>query len=168
MEQVKNQRGFTLIEILVAVSLVALIITAAASLFFYSLRNEEKTRAILEVKQVGDNSLEMMANKIRRAKEITSAICDPSPLPSSSLVIVNNDETTSTFSCSSGRIKLNDDFLTSADLTVDCDSFQFTCFADEGGGPEVVEIDFTLDKISADPLRSFSLDFKTNVSLRTF
>lgn len=162
MEQLK--KGFTLIEILVVVAIVGIVAVTATGLFTYSLRSNQKTRAILEVKQVGDSAMAVMANKIRGAGEIVSPVCPFTKSPTVKITDADGDEVI--FSLEGSKIKQeiagSVSHLTSAGLTIG--PLEFSCFE---GIPEVVEISFTLKKGSAgDPIHHVSLDFMTSISLR--
>jgi len=162
----RRRRGFTLIEILIAVSIVGIVTVTATGLFTYSLRSNQKTRAILEVKQVGDSAISTMANKIRGAQEIISPACVSTPSEEIYIDIIDADGNGVTFSLEDldlDRIKMGDRYLTSEDLEVTACAFK--CFE---GSPEVVEISFTLGKNIDDPLQGFELDFMTSVSLRSY
>lgn len=158
--------GFSLIEILVTVALVGIVTVTATGLFTYSLRSNQKTRSILEVKQVGDNAISIMANKIRQA-DLEPNICEVSPTAADEITVVNDDVAT-VFVCSTGGITSNGNNLIGTDLKID-NADCFICYADDLGGPAVVEISFTLAKRSGtNPQSDVSLDFMTSVSLRNY
>ena len=167
MERLKViSAGFSLIEILVTVILMGIVAVTATGLFTYALRSNQKTRAILEAKQVGDNAIVAMANKIRQA-DTEPAICGSTT--SSNTITIVIDDVSTTFTCSEGSgITLNGNNLIGigTDLKIN-NAGCFICYADSLGGPAVVEISFTLTKGSGDnPQRDVSLDFMTSVSLR--
>lgn len=161
---ISNHSGFTLIEILVVMVLVAIVITTAGGLFTYSIRMDQKTRTILDVKQIGDNAMSIMVSKIRTAQEINSPPCDVFPSSADEINFRDNDGNDVVLSLDSDRIILDGDYLTGTDVFVE--SLEFSCFE---GNQEVIEIDFTLVKGPGDdPQRDVSLDFMTSVSLRNY
>ena len=154
--------GFSLIEILVATSLVAILMAGANQVLFSFLKSEQKARSTIEVKEVGDNALAVMANEIRNAEEITL------PCGNSIVFIPKEDlETTVTFSCVEGEgggIMWNGGNLTGPNLVVT--NCSFSCASGKYGS---VGISFTLEKTSDDPVRKANpVSFNTQVMLRNW
>ncbi len=168
MSKNKNkQRGFTFVEMLVSVSLVAVVIVSATQLFTRILRVNRKARAIIQTKQTGDQALRIMADKIRNASQITST-CEAGGSSSNSLDFQHQDgEATVNYSleCDSGLILTQDSEpknLIGADVTLDCGTALFNCTASQFG-PQIVAISFSLSK-DDNP----ALNFSTTVSLRNY
>jgi len=152
-----KHQGFTFIELLVTVTIAATVITVASRIFFSSLKGDEKTRAILEVKQVGNQALNLIVQELRAAQ---AAECE-----ADSITITDLDGEETTFSCnySSGRLVQDGERnLTGADLEISSCQFSFL-----EGDPETVEISFTLSKRSS-IWQSYSLDFRTTVLMRNY
>lgn len=159
----KNNKGFTLVEILVVTALVGVVVATSTQLFARILRANEKARAILEVKQEGDNALATLVYDIRNADEIVEDSC------TSTDIELNNDDViaNTVYDCFNNRIRVTVDtetnYLTSADLITTCESL-FTCYSDLSGNPDIVEINFNLAKDEDDD----GLNFSTTVSLRSY
>lgn len=159
----KGRTGFTLIEILVVTALVSVVAATATQIFSQILRSNQKARAILEVKQVGDNALTVIANKIRNAKTISS-VCD---VPASNTItIIDSNNTEIDIVCSSAGIALGSESLIGADLTLTNYNSCFRCYSYEGS-PELVEVGFTLSK-TGEAFEDSELNFSTTVSLRNY
>ena len=67
----KNKNGFTLIEVLVAVSVFSLVIVIALGLFTNIIRSQRKSVALQNVQENGRYLIDFMAKEIRMS-EITS------------------------------------------------------------------------------------------------
>lgn len=62
-----GSQGFTLVELLVAIGLSVMLITAAAGLFFSTLRSDSKKNFVSELKDNGDYALSQMEFLLRNA-----------------------------------------------------------------------------------------------------
>jgi prepilin-type N-terminal cleavage/methylation domain-containing protein len=127
-----KKNGFTLIEILVSVTILSIVSTVIASILFLSLRSDDKTRATKEVKQNGDAVISVIKQFVRSANSISCL--------SDQIETTNPNGESSLFSCNEGKIASN-----SADLTnnlVECSDFSVICSSVTGG--QLVEISFSL------------------------
>lgn len=79
-------KGFTLVEMLVVVTVLSLLGVLILTIFTRSLRGSNKSQVISQIKQNGQAVLEMMDKNIRGADNV---VCVSSPLPTS-LVVVKN------------------------------------------------------------------------------
>ncbi|HUW21034.1 MAG TPA: prepilin-type N-terminal cleavage/methylation domain-containing protein, partial [Candidatus Bathyarchaeia archaeon] len=168
MELIKIKKGFTLIEMLVVTGLITLVITSAAQIFAMVLRNNQKTRAIIETKQTGDSALSVLANKIRSARQVTST-CTSSTSPA--ITIEDSNGVSVQISCSSTGITLGSNTLidTTADnLAIISPLTCFTCYPGGNIAPSIVAISFTLQKNGGNPVTGAELTFSTSVSLRNY
>lgn len=172
-----STRGFTLIEILIAISLVGLIGSVASTTLFNIFQGVSKTEIIKEIKQNGDSALSVMERSIRSAADITST-CDG--LPSNTLVVRDVRGNAATFSCvfnqgsakiaSASGTPLTTSFLTGDLVTLGTacpGSLVFTCSAPPNN-PKVVTIQFSLTQksVGASIRDTASSLFKTTISLR--
>lgn len=94
-----SKEGFTLIEILVVVSLVAIVGLILTNSLVQTLRGEGKTKIINQVKQNGQVVLDKLTNEIRQAKGV---ICintntDNTGNPNDTIVILNQDNSYTRF-----------------------------------------------------------------------
>lgn len=159
----EHWRGFTLIEMLVAVAILGTVGLVSSRIFFTALRGASKSDVIREVKQNGDYALTVMERMIRNAVDITS-VC---PTIANSLTIKNLDGNSTTFSLAGGQISSNSASLTNNKVIVS--GLSFTCLRTTGK-PDVINISFSVAQTGAGagPEEISSLNFQTTVSLRTY
>jgi prepilin-type N-terminal cleavage/methylation domain-containing protein len=63
----RNQLGFTLIEVLIAITLSVILVAAASGLFFTTLRSDSKKNYLTGLKDNGDYALSQMEFLLRNA-----------------------------------------------------------------------------------------------------
>ena len=144
-----TQNGFSLLEMLIAVAIVALVSVVFSQVFITTLRTNTQTEIVKEVKQSGDVSMQTMVRMIQNAKTVTC----PS---SQSLSLVNPDGNTTVFRCNAAGTTMRlasvsgslTEYLTSDSVTLGgavCtgSSIQFTCTVTPGL-PTTVVISFSL------------------------
>ncbi len=164
--------GYTLVELLVVLGLMALISVAATNALYSLLSGTAKSQNLLEVKQNGDYAVSVMQVKIRNALDAyqtLDSLCGGSP--TDSITIDNQDGNTTTFACSSRQITQQNEGgpisnLTSSSVQVTPTSCAaiFTCTSDTG--PRRITINFTLAQTGG-PIKEGSTQvFKTIVALR--
>lgn len=174
----KKNLGFTLVEILVATGVLAIISMVVTQILFSTTRSNNKTEILKEVKQSGDFAIDYMTRMIRSSQTITSNCANPAVI-TNDLTILNKDGLTTTFSCLSdaGNLRLastsatSTSYLSSNNLTVSqtagiC-SLRFSCKT-VGGVPRIVSINFGLEQKSTSPDQSekAKVNFGTSVTLR--
>jgi prepilin-type N-terminal cleavage/methylation domain-containing protein len=91
-------RGFTLLETLVAVSAIATVGILIAQVFFTTTRSNTKTELMKEVKQNGDYALELMTRMIQNSIAINSA-CTSAGTVLDTIDIKNADGNSTQFGC---------------------------------------------------------------------
>lgn len=156
-------RGFTLIEILVVVTVFVIIAILAANMFFSIFKGSSKTRVLAEVKQNGNYALGVMERMIRNARSIEN-------YGGNYIKIRNPDDSTTTFRCGDSNITLDGASLISDKVKVKTCSGVFNVASGETGvKPDVVTINFTL--VQAEGNRgeeTAQASFKTSVTLRNY
>jgi prepilin-type N-terminal cleavage/methylation domain-containing protein len=158
------KKGFTLIEQLVAVGVLALVLIAGSNLFFSVIKSKRKVESLTSLKQTGEFSLKIMSNMLKNATEIVSA-CDEAD--TTAIEFKNPDGNTTEFVCDidGHKISSNSAILVS-DYVTDC---SFNCDDAGAGKPPVVAISFTLEKgTESDILSYYKQTFSTTVSLRKY
>ncbi|MCH7951467.1 type II secretion system protein [Patescibacteria group bacterium] len=160
-----REDGYTLIEVLVVITLVALIAITATRLLFTSLAGAGKASALAVVKQNGDHAIGVVERAIRDARV---ADC-PAP---SSLILTDGNGVDTTYSIVSGRVASTiavNVFLTSDRIVAE----SFSCVLTPGssGSPDVVFVSFQLrlGDPSADRPSEVAVErFETRTTLRTY
>jgi len=165
----KLKSGFTLIETLVVIGILAIIVVVGSSSFFSILKGSTKTKTATLVKQNGDYAMNVMTRMIRNAKGIVGFV--PENYPGPEITIDNPDGETTIFLCDSnddGSLASNSASLMSSQVKVsDCSSVFNIQYDEEGLEPDVVTIDFTLSTGDLGrPEEEASMRFKTTVILR--
>jgi prepilin-type N-terminal cleavage/methylation domain-containing protein len=155
---VNRKSGFTLIEMLVVISLVVIIALIAGNIFFTTVRSSTKTRLSTDLKQKGNYALTLMERMIRQASEINDCQTDE-------IEITYLDEQTTTFSCSGGEIASNSaNLAVLTDGVADCSSF-----IDCSNLPEVaISFSLTRGPELGLPFQKSTLDFQTKVTVRNY
>ena len=155
----KKTSGFTMIEILIFISILIVILGISFSFILITFGNASKSEALKEVKQNGNFALSSMEKFIISAKEVECSV------DRQSLDVTMLDGTYTTFSCTSGKIASDSAVLTNDKVNIsDC---SFVCTI-EPGLPAQVEINFTLSTVGS-LLRAnenSSLNFNTKLVVR--
>ena len=177
LSAISYHSGFTLIEILVAVSIISLVFVSATQIFAFTLRSNQKARAIMDTKQTGDNALAIVSNAIRTASAITS---DCATVPAASINLTATNGNLITFTCLATNFTMttiNKDLTTESSILIDGSADNlvitepnncFTCYETSGSTPPIVQISYTLQKAGANPASGIQLFFSTSVSLRNY
>lgn len=173
-EERKIQGGFTLIEILVVVGLLAIIAVIGSSMFFTTLRSSGKSKTLTRVKQNGDYALSTIERLIRDSEEVITnsdgSLCEAGM---NKIKTKRLDGSEVEFTCEeegtvNGLIASNSARLTSNEVKLD--NCSFDCSSQGEFYPQIVSIDFTLSQ-AAETTRleeQASVNFKTTVNTRNF
>jgi len=166
--------GFTLVEVMIVITLSALLMLAASSVFLTLLAGRAKTANDQQLKNEGTQALNQMEFIIRNSIKMLPTVSDPtvtcreSP-PTSELVVQSVDGGITRFyqqadQNDGGKLKIASNsavFLTSGNVTL-TDGPHFTCIDNQGKGNRFVTIDFTLTK------NSKSQEFTDSVNVRNY
>lgn len=185
----KNESGFTLLESLVAIGVVATVGILITQVFFATTRSNTKTELLKNVKQNGEYSIDLMTRLIRNSHEVVPADCSSTGLTQKYIDIKNPDGNITQFGClyyndavnpavtriasvsatagSTAYISSSDVTLGGASCADAANSLQFTCtsYPDE---PSIVTIQFRFSHrgVPVDQFEKGSILFKTSVSPR--
>ena len=161
----KLKFGFTLIEILVAIGILAIIAVVGSNMFLTILKSTTKTKVLTEVKQEGDFALQVMERMIRNAQKITSDCSEGM----TSITIKNPDNEETIFACEADKISSNSASLTSDQVVpVAC---RFDCLiGQEDVMPDQVTIGFSLEQAGTGVRQEekATVNFETTVTLRNY
>lgn len=175
MKQKSRQEGFTIIEILVSVALLAVIGLMMNVILLNSMRAILKSQSVKEVKQTGDFAMSTILQRLRNATAITPCVAG-----AGNVIIQNPDGSSTTFSVveqppGSGVRKILADtngsiqaMTTSNDVTVNTmNSLLFSCNSSTGK----VSVSFTLDHVHTENLpfeERASIPYTSTVILRNW
>lgn len=168
--------GFTLVELLVVITLVGLIGAIISQSFILGIRSQSKSEIVKEVKQNGDYALSVIDEMVRNATDIT-LFCNTS---TDQLSIVNQDGGTTTFDCSSDKeiASISGAAPTPFPITNDrvivtnC-NFRIVC-PTPPLSPKYVFISFTVKQAAVPnqptplPENRASIEYQTTISLRNY
>lgn len=171
--------GFTLLELVVSVAIVAIISVVLSQVFLVTLRTNAKTEISKDLKQNGDLALESMVRMIQKARRVTSP-CAGTGTVSQSLTIINDDGGQTTYECvlDGGSTRLastsaqRTEYLTSTNVTMggsQCSSSSFSILCAGGAGvPASVTIVFQLSSsgISDAAFEQANESFQTTATVR--
>ncbi|MEK7571380.1 MAG: prepilin-type N-terminal cleavage/methylation domain-containing protein [Patescibacteria group bacterium] len=172
MKENKISSGFTLVEVLVAISIIAIIGVLIISVLTLSLRGSNKAEVSSVVKQQGNTVLTQIARKLRYAKTLDNpASCVPSTTVAS-LTITDVSNTQTTYACTSGSITvLSANGVPLIDTNaVAMSNCSFVCSQQTLLDPPTVRIQFLLTAKSTSQLAETqsSLPFQTSITLRNY
>lgn len=165
--QVQSSNGFSLIEILVVLSIFVVIAVIANQVFFSTLRGGSKSEATTLVKQEGNYALSVIERGLQSAQSVTSVCNDPG-VSLSSIGYLDSTGASASFSCQTGYVASGSANLrlTTDKVTLVANSCKFYCFKE--GGVATVSAQFTLKRAGTglSPREQTQLEFKTRILLR--
>ncbi len=166
--QFSKTSGFTLIEILTAVSILAVIGTITVSVLTITLRTTKKSDLMELARQDSDTALTQMVKNIRFAQSLDSPnTCVPSQTVNSITFTSVTTHLQTTYDCANGTINANGKslFNTTALQVTSC---SFVCAQPTLKDPPTITIQYTLKPASAGLFSetNFSLPFQSSVTLR--
>lgn len=167
-----KQKGFTLVETMITITLLAVAVVLGNRLFFSVLKGTNKSDQLTLVKQNGDYALSVMSRMIRNARLIENCTSD-------TIEIENPDEaanpantwTKFIFDSSNKYIASESSSLLGAnaritDTGVELTAGSFTCTLGSNDEPSQVTINFTLEAPGLRPEEKASANFQTTVEMR--
>lgn len=171
--------GFTLLELVVSIGIVAVVAVVLSQVFLVTLRTNSKTEIAKDMKQNGDLALESMVRMIQKAKQVTST-CAASGTTAQSVTILNPDDGETTYECvldgETTRLASTSaqgtEYLTASNVTMGgaaCSdsTLSLTCFGGTGL-PSSITISFELSQtgLTAQSFEQSSESFQTTATMR--
>lgn len=181
-KQNQKSAGFSLIEILVVIGVLAIAVVIGTNLFFTTFRSSTKTKTLTMVKQNGDYALSVMERLIRDSEEVIANTETPSKtceLGMNKIKVKRIDGSEIEFECLDEGIATGYIASTSAvrrarliSEEVKLDSCSFDCSQKDLNpfNPQSVVINFTLSQ-AGEVVRfeeQASVDFQTAVTTRNY
>lgn len=156
-----NKYAFTLLEIVVVITIMGVIGLVSTTLFFRNIRSTNRSDSTSEASQNAQVVLQVVDRFVRNARKVTSTC----PTTSSSISLLASDDLEVTFSLTNNRVASNGAFLTSPSVTVE--NLQFVCERTDGIADNItVSFDITSNTTAGDALTTESFVQTTN--LRNF
>ncbi len=187
VKYIYRQKGFTLLEVIIVLSIFTIIVPAMFTMYFASLRAQRKVLVLRDAKRNGDNALTAMENLLKQnavsihndsPPTAANQVCTSS-VPSASdteLFFKDKDGSWFSFTQSEGKIASNSAMLgnaTSTNLTnlkSIVSSFDLRCMFVSETSPPLVSISFRVDQFgpTGRPEDVTSLSYQTKVKLRSY
>lgn len=161
---VKN--GFSLIELIIVVGLIAILMLALSSSMLMSVITSNRIRTTTKTKQAGNYALDQIQALIRNSKDIT--VCN-----ATTVTVINQDGTTATIELNGTRLTSNPNiYLTPIGTTTSLAAPLFTCLptdtvATTENKTNLIKVSFDLrDSADSKPTENPRLHFETSINLR--
>lgn len=165
----RARQGFTLMEILISVGILAIVGTLIAQVVFTTTHVNKKTEILTDIKQDGNFALDVISRMVRSAKSID--VCGGGELQ-----ITNPDNNVTILKCDAGRIASESSMPTvylsggnvtlsqSGESTCTDSSLAFSCTP----AKNQVTITFTLGQlgVAGSAYESGSASFQSTISMR--
>ena len=174
---VKN-RGFTLVEVAIVLTIISILLPAGFALFIANLRAQTKILTLQEVKRNGDLALDTMETLIKaKATRIENssgaAVCTTAGSSySGDLYFIDDDGESFTFYWENDRIaseSASTTYLTTDDVVV-YNNFTIECKRESTFTPPLISVFFQVDQalVTDRPEESASLVYQTKIRLRNY
>lgn len=171
-------KGFTLIELMVVVTLIAIIGLITSQMFILNVRSQSKSEIQQEVKQSGDYAISVIESMVRNAVDIEKGSCNQN---TDQIAITNQDGFSTQFLCDDGnkRIASVSSFpdplptvsvpLLSEKVVVSQCSFRVVC-PTPPLSPKYVFINFSVSQENPDAGVNASalLEYQTTIAVRNY
>lgn len=155
--------GFSLIEILVVISIFAVIGILSTRALFQTLRSARKSDSLVRVRENVNYALGIIERQVRNAESINCTSVTPQNLP-----YVSGDGVSTFFNCTigaGGRIASGSAVLTSNDITIT--GCTFTC-TQAVNNPPSVNISITAEDNTSTGPEKGSVTSQTEILLRNY
>lgn len=168
------QQGFTFIELMVVITLSALLILSATGMLINTLLSDGRVSSVQVVKENGDYAIGQMEFLLRNAIELqpnAGGVSCGSGMDEIAIRLIDNNMTVLTGVDDGNKIRIasNSAFLTSDTVNVSSGP-TFNCRTSGDGLIQTVDVEFTLEigENSDRELEQISQVFRTSVALRSY
>lgn len=163
------QTGFTMLELLVVISVISVAGVLVSGIIVSTLRGSNKATAVSNVKQNGDYALAQMSRVIRSATDIDLLPCGNPSAAKKTITVTQLDNSQTVFDCTGNTITANGTSLLDTSvvqlLPATC---MIICSQQTSADIPVIQITFSLSQKSATTLseQTSTIPFQTSVVLR--
>jgi len=163
----KTQKGISLLEILVVVSIFAVLGVVTTRAVLLTLQGSKKSEAIVRVRENLNYSLGIIERQIRNADKI-----DECPNASPNLVSLTDQEgVTTTFSCV--NVGSADGYIASASArltndTINVTACSFTCSSGSSVNPPAITVSIVASDKSLTGVQGSEVSVTTQIHLRNY
>ncbi len=164
MNKLKNKKGFSLVEILVVISIFALIGILTTRSIFTTLRSARKSDSLVKVRENVNYALGVIERQIRSAESVS-----PCPLVNTLVLpYIAEGGIVSSFICTlgaNGSIASGSATLTSPDISVT--GCTFTCTQNINNPPSI-NVSITAEDKNSSGVEKGSVTSQTEILLRNY
>jgi len=182
-------KGFSLIELLVGISIIITATTVVLAIIVSSFRISSKNTSNEVVRQSGNNAMSQLSRRIQFADSFVGVsnnsafsgaitICEVSPrsidgieapLTPYKYVRVTYNEVSTTFACEDNELKLNNVSMTnSPNISAPSSSCYFTCTQDSTAVAPVIGVNYDLQRGDGTGVseKNAKMNFSTKIKMR--
>ena len=160
------QKGYSLIEVLVVISIFAVLGAIAAQSIAYSLRNSRKANSVIQGRQNLEYAVSIIERRLRNAQDITS--CLPN---AAAIAYTDENGQPAAFACqdvgipgSIGGVTSDSERLTSSN--VDITSCSFNCTVNGVGIPPTVTVSLEAHDAATTGIEGSTYSITSDILLR--
>ena len=167
------KKGFTLIEVLITLSVAIVIGTVVSSVFLSSLKGTTKTTVVSKALGNGSYALSQIQKILRNAQSISSPpypCIAPTPTPVQTLTLTDGNGATTIISCANSTINVNgSSLLDTENLSVSLGSCSFSCVQASLADYPSIKVNFTVTQKNTTSFfeQKATIPFQTSVTLRS-
>lgn len=157
----KEKSGFTLVEVLVALTILVTVTYIGFNFLFSAVSGSVKADVLKDVRQNGSYALSVIESVVRSASQLSCS--------TTSLTMQNPKGETTRFYLDNGKIASGSPSLLLTSSSVEVSNFLIAC-STEPGKPASVGVSFTVSKPGTDLRASekASQNFSTRIILRNY
>ena len=166
----RSKKGFTLVEMVLYVSLCSIILLALSTFLSYLLASRVRSQSISEVNQQGFQVMHMMTQTIRNGRSITTPSLGTAS-STLSIITANALLNPTVFTTASGTMKIKEGSSSYVPLTnkrVTVSNVLFENVSSASSTEKIIRISFTVDylNLSGRSEYSYTKTFKGSATLR--